>query len=183
MGSQFESCERDDLLVCLSCGHAGHIGSSYLSCCPERKPVNALEKIESLTAEVGRRDELLSQLYQIVGSMASDIGVFEYRNVQELLTEISSPTGERFLPWPSFEREARFKTSASCLECGATNIAVEVTAADRQRELVDGAYRCTTCGEEIHGMSDHTVLGCPVMDELKVVDELKDPADKGQTDE
>ena len=62
----------------------------------------AITEMERLTTEVTKRDELLSQLYQIVGSMSQDLGAFEWHKVQDLLTEINNPSGGQFLPWPAF---------------------------------------------------------------------------------
>lgn len=56
---------------------------------------------DALTAQGKRKDDLLSQLYQIIGSMADDLGKFDEPKMQRLLTEIHEPTGQQFLPWPS----------------------------------------------------------------------------------
>lgn len=87
---------QDEIIVAL--------GSKGLS------PSEIVPEIERLLAEDSLKTNLLSQLYQIVGSMADDIGVFEYDNVQALLTEIVEPTGKQFLPWDSFSDKAPAST-------------------------------------------------------------------------
>lgn len=84
--------QQDEIIVAL--GSAGISRSEIV------------DAVKRQSAENSLKAGLLSQLYQIVGSMADDIGVFEYDNVQALLTEIVEPTGKQFLPWDSFSDKA-----------------------------------------------------------------------------
>ena len=59
------------------------------------------KEIERLSSELELRDTLLSELYQIIGVMADDLGIFDEMSVQDLLSEINSPSGKSFLPWRS----------------------------------------------------------------------------------
>ena len=59
---------------------------------------------QSAVKQVDLLDNLVSQLYQIVGSLVSDLGVFDEPRVQSLLNELSEPKGRDLLPWSSFER-------------------------------------------------------------------------------
>ena len=60
------------------------------------------------------KQELLRQLYQIVGSMLSDMGLFESERGQKLLDNIYAERvlHDALLPWPSFEDKTIDSTKA-----------------------------------------------------------------------
>ena len=67
---------------------------------------NCRELAQNLNAkEADEKQELLRQLYQIVGSMLSDMGLFESERGQKLLDNIYAERvlHDDLLPWPSFE--------------------------------------------------------------------------------
>jgi len=63
------------------------------------------EKIKTLTAEIGEYQKLISELYQVCGSLLADAGAFETEHGRLLLDRLrdyEDPTGESLLPWPAF---------------------------------------------------------------------------------
>ena len=75
---------------------------------------------QSAVKQVDLLDNLVSQLYQIVGSLVSDLGVFDEPRVQSLLNELSEPKGRDLLPWSSFERVSEELAPDTCPECHGT---------------------------------------------------------------
>ena len=66
-----------------------------------------LSEYERLTAENTRYEILVSELYQVCGSLLCDAGALDSDEGQMLMDELYTPTGQSLLPWPAFKTDTK----------------------------------------------------------------------------
>ena len=81
------------ILACLAQSQPGE-GSHY------QELETAHDKLE---ARCIKYEELISELYQVCGSLLDDAGAIDRPEAQLLLNELHTPTGRSLLPWPAFK--------------------------------------------------------------------------------
>ena len=113
----------------------------------------AVEEIKRMISEGVHKDLLLSELYQVCGSLLADAGAFDSDEGQILLGELMEPTGRSLLPWPAF-REIADLPNEPTSDCKSNSNKIKCSYCKSHAEYIDQGFsicfECRKSNRDLH---------------------------------